>query len=115
LRERHQLKLKDGYLDDYAYVKRILNAFAYEAGDNNTGYRRIRVIRSKYYFDAPIKHIAVTLFMPEEEVRFIIEVLRESGLLEREDLEKDFEKELEEKLNEDPEDVWYRCQVARYG
>ena len=115
LRERFKLKFKDGHLDDYGYVKRVLNAFSYESGDDNTGYRRINVIRSKYYYDAPTEIVARGLGMQPEDVNFIIEILRESGRLEREDLNKEFDKETNENFNEDPEDAWYREQLVRFG
>ena len=83
LADEYGLQVKDDYREDYWYTKKLLNAFAYEPGNPQTGYRRFNSVRCGVYYDAPASHLAMKLDMPETAVKFMIDVLRHSGQIGR--------------------------------
>ena len=110
LADEYGLQVKDDYREDYWYTKKLLNAFAYEPGNPQTGYRRFNSVRCGVYYDAPASHLAMKLDMPETAVKFMIDVLRHSGRLWHQEYS-----DLDEGPEEDPEDVRFRRELARYG
>ena len=110
LADEYGLQLKDDYREDYWWTKKLLNAFAYEPGNPQTGYRRINSVRWGLYYGAPAGHLAAKHDMHENAVKFMIDVLRHSRRLPHQEYP-----DLDEGPDEDPEDVRFRRELARYG